>query len=194
MLIDNGQQYRAIFREVVEDCIIGKITKEQALMLLESRYNAELEKIQINEKNNPDVFHIRDRNGKLFSIQKNVKPVNKDTGKRMDLFDLYKEHIAEFNDCFNDNKAEIEAMPDKQNPELGKLIQNELISKMIEKGILLKNGKTPSKSLNDVACFFVVNNQPLSTKVLKDLGLIKPNGEPYSDSAYKKAIDIAHTH
>ena len=193
MLIDNGKQYRTIFREVVEDCIIGKITKEQAFMLLESRHKAELEKIRINEKNNPDVFHIIDRNGELHSVNKIRRPTHKDTEKEINLTELYKSHMKEFEDCFNDYKSEIEAIPEKQNPEPKQHIQNELVPKMIEKGVLSSDGKMPLKNINDVASFLVENGQFPTVATLKNFGLIKRDGKPYSDRAYEKAIDIANS-
>jgi hypothetical protein len=47
MLLEDCKNYRADFRAVVEDCITGKITKEQGLKLLESRYK--FESIDIKE-------------------------------------------------------------------------------------------------------------------------------------------------
>ncbi|MCL1927963.1 MAG: hypothetical protein FWG07_04105 [Treponema sp.] len=101
MLIDNGKQYRAGFCEAVENCIIGKITKEQALTLLKSRYNTELERIRVNEKNYPDEFHYFDGNEKLLIIQKNEKQISRATGKEINPLETYKNFIAEFEDCFD---------------------------------------------------------------------------------------------
>jgi len=193
MLIDNGKKYRDIFCEVVEDCIIGKTTKEQALMLLESRYNTELERIKVNEKNNPDVFHILKHNGELHSVKQIHKPINADTGKEIDLLELYNNCLIEFKECFNDYKAEIEALPDEQN--LGHKIQirNELIPKMIGEGILMSDGERPSKSLDRVAIFLVDNGQEPTVNSLIDLGLKQRNGKQYSKRAFQKAISVAYT-
>ena len=106
MLIYDWGRYIAIF-EVVEDFIVGKITTEQALRLLESRYNTELERIRVNEQKNPGIFHIVGRNGKLYSIRQNDRPKDIDTGMKIGLLELYKSQIEKYKDCFNDCKAEI---------------------------------------------------------------------------------------
>ena len=88
----------------------------------------------------------------------------------------------------------IEKILDKQNQEPKQHFQSKLIKEMIEETILSKDGKTPYKSLNDIAIFIVKNNKPLSMKLLLDLGLRKKDGDPYGDSAYQKAIHYANTY
>ena len=90
--------------------------------------------------------------------------------------------------------SEIKKVLDRQNQEPKQYIQNELVSKMIEKGILSSDGKTPLKNLDGIAIFLMDNGQFPSMKSLKDLGLMKSNGKPYSDRAYQKALHIANTH
>lgn len=79
------------------------------------------------------------------------------------------------------------------NQEPKQHIQNELVPKMIEKGILSKNGKTPLKNLDLVACFLVDEKQSPTVTTLLDLELIKRDGNPYSLRACHKAINVAYT-
>jgi hypothetical protein len=73
-----------------------------------------------------------------------------------------------------------EEVLDNKKQEPKQHIQNELISKMIEKGILSEKGRKPLKNLDSVACFLVDENQSPTVATLMDLKLKKRNGKPYT--------------
>ena len=79
----------------------------------------------------------------------------------------------------------------KQEPK--QHFQNELISKMIEKGILSEKGRKPLKNLDSIACFLVDENQSPTVATLQDLKLKKRNGKPYTIRSYQKAMNIANS-
>jgi hypothetical protein len=71
--------------------------------------------------------------------------------------------------------------------------QNKYIPQMIADGILSKDGKTPLKSLDKVACFLKEKGQNVSVRLLMDLGLQKRNGKSYAERTYEHAVNMAYT-
>jgi len=102
----------------------------------------------------------------------------------------------ETNELYEKYKVEIEALPEaihqKATGQLP-LTQNKYITEMIEEGILSKDGKTPIKSLNDVAIFLADKGQKVTTRLLLDLKLQKDNGELYTRRACEYATNLANT-
>ena len=70
--------------------------------------------------------------------------------------------------------------------------QNNLINEMIGEGILSKDGKTPLRKFDAVAFFLVEKGQFPTVASLKDMGLKKRDGKPYSDRAYQVALNNAN--
>ena len=99
--------------------------------------------------------------------------------------------VRELEECFNAldsfvRKYDLVDNDKKSTP------QNKFINEMIGEGILSKDGKAPLKKLDDIAYFLVEKSQFITVATLKDMGLKKRNGEPYSDRAYQKALNYAN--
>jgi len=67
------------------------------------------------------------------------------------------------------------------------------IKELINRGVLLKDGKTVAKSLNDVALEMLKLNMKLSEILLMD-SFVKRNGDKYSPKTCKKAVIFANTY